>query len=541
MRMKTPAITNQYGEMNTGMPNGRAMMIPGPVSRRWGGFSAVAGGFSGVVLATIPMLRGVRAVRVGARSPRMSVACPTVALWIIQPATDTLPAEQEPQEAPRGPALSPSRAADFMTCPLLYRFRVIDRLPEPPTTATARGTLVHAALERLFDLPAAERIPEAARTLLAAEWDRLAAEEPDLVALFENEAERAEWLASATAIVDAYFTLEDPRRLEPAEREAYVETTLESGLRLRGYIDRLDVAPGGEIRIVDYKTGRAPREAYEASALFQMKFYALVIWRLRGQVPRLLQLMYLAEGEVLRYSPDESDLLATERKVAALWKAIERARDAGDWRPRPSRLCDWCNHKALCPEFGGTPPPLPETGARLGGAALPSGGHPRALAARAVNDLTRYYLTSAAPGRDTGPGRRAGQRGNRAMAIIEARGLARTFKSRKRTVEAVRGVDLTVGEGEIVGFLGPNGAGKTTTLRMLTTLLKPTAGTATVAGADLLSNPLEVRKKIGYVPQAIGETMGGTDPSCLVIEELLDQAALYRIGGAARRGSARNC
>ena len=97
------------------------------------------------------------------------------------------------------------------------------------------------------------------------------------------------------------------------------------------------------------------------------------------------------------------------------------------------------------------------------------------------------------------------------MAIIEARGLARTFKSRKRTVEAVRGVDLTVGEGEIVGFLGPNGAGKTTTLRMLTTLLKPTAGTATVAGADLLSSPLEVRKKIGYVPQAIGETMGGTD------------------------------
>ena len=108
-----------------------------------------------------------------------------------------------------------------------------------------------------------------------------------------------------------------------------METTLESGLRLRGYIDRLDVAPGGDIRIVDYKTGRAPREAYEASALFQMKFYALVIWRLRGRVPRLLQLMYLAEGEVLRYVPDESDLLATERKVAALWQAIERASDAG--------------------------------------------------------------------------------------------------------------------------------------------------------------------------------------------------------------------
>jgi ABC-2 type transport system ATP-binding protein len=118
------------------------------------------------------------------------------------------------------------------------------------------------------------------------------------------------------------------------------------------------------------------------------------------------------------------------------------------------------------------------------------------------------------------------------MSIIEAKGLARTFKSRKRTVEAVRGVDLSVEEGEIVGFLGPNGAGKTTTLRMLTTLLTPTAGTATVAGADLLRDPLEVRRRIGYVPQAIGQTMGGTDGQCAVGEELLDQAALYHIGKA---------
>ena len=120
------------------------------------------------------------------------------------------------------------------------------------------------------------------------------------------------------------------------------------------------------------------------------------------------------------------------------------------------------------------------------------------------------------------------------MSIIEAKGLARTFRSRRRTVEAVRGVDLTVANGEVVGFLGPNGAGKTTTLRMLTTLLKPTAGTATVAGADLLRDPVGVRRRIGYVPQAIGQTMGGTHDQCLVIEELLDQAALYRIGGGSR-------
>src|SRR6185312_7697621 len=129
------------------------------------------------------------------------------------------------------------------------------------------------------------------------------------------------------------------------------------------------------------------------------------------------------------------------------------------------------------------------------------------------------------------------QRGTAVMAIIEAKGLARDFTSRERTVHAVRGVDLTVEDGEIVGFLGPNGAGKTTTLRMLTTLLRPTAGTATVAGADLLRDPVGVRRRIGYVAQAIGVTAGGSDPNCLVGEELQIQAQLYRIpaADAARR------
>src|SRR5437773_6851736 len=94
-------------------------------------------------------------------------------------------AAAEPGAAARGPSLSPSRAGDFMTCPLLYRFRVIDRLPEPPSPAATRGTLVHAVLERLFDHPAAERTPEAARELLRPQWDRLLAEEPELAGLFE--------------------------------------------------------------------------------------------------------------------------------------------------------------------------------------------------------------------------------------------------------------------------------------------------------------------------------------------------------------------
>ncbi len=246
-----------------------------------------------------------------------------------------------------------------MTCPLLYRFRVIDRLPEPPSAAMARGTLVHAVLERLFDEPAASRSLQTAERLIEPEWDRLLAEEPDLAGLFDGEADRAAWIAQVRAMLDRYFTLEDPTRLEPAHRELQVEAVLGSGVRLRGYIDRLDIASTGEIRIVDYKTGTAPRADFEARALFQMRFYALVLWRTRGEVPRLLQLMYLGNGEIMRYAPDEADLTATERKIEALWRAIERARAAGDWRPRPSKLCDWCAHQALCPSFGGTPPPLP--------------------------------------------------------------------------------------------------------------------------------------------------------------------------------------
>ena len=256
-------------------------------------------------------------------------------------------------------SLSPSRASDFLTCPLLYRFRVIDRLPEAPSRAMARGTLVHAVLERLFDEPAAGRNPDAADALIAPEWERLVAAEPELAGLFADASDRDAWLGQARTMIGRYFTLEDPTRLEPAHRELHVEAVLASGLRLRGYIDRLDVAPTGEIRIVDYKTGTAPRADFEARALFQMRFYALALWRTQGAVPRLLQLMYLGNGEIVRYAPDEADLIATERKIEALWRAIERARDTGDWRPRPGKLCEWCAHQSLCPAFGGTPPPLP--------------------------------------------------------------------------------------------------------------------------------------------------------------------------------------
>jgi putative RecB family exonuclease len=282
--------------------------------------------------------------------------------------------------APRRPSLSPSRAADFKTCPLLYRFRTIDRLPERKTKAAVRGTLVHAVLEKLYDLPPAGRTVEAAQTLLEPAWAELR-EEPGIAELFAATSEGVEagagstpekdgleaWLASAGELVETYFRLEDPTRIQPDGREELVEVTLPDGLLLRGYVDRLDVAPSGALRVVDYKTGAVPREAFEAKALFQMKFYALVLWRTRGVVAAQLKLLYLKDGDALTYAPDEAELLRFERTLQAIWAAIERAVASGDFRPNKTRLCSWCDHQALCPAFGGTPPPFPAEAAAAAG------------------------------------------------------------------------------------------------------------------------------------------------------------------------------
>jgi len=259
--------------------------------------------------------------------------------------------------------LSPSRAADFKACPLVYRFRSVDKLPQRPTPDKASGTLVHAVLDRLFDLPAGDRPYPRAAALVEPEWARLAEAEPDVAELFATGG-LAEWLDSARRMVAGYFALEDPSRLEPAAREQLVEAVLDIGdaapLGLRGYVDRLDVAPTGEVRVVDYKTGAIPREAYEAKALFQLKFYALVLWRTEGTVPHQLKLMYLADRDTLTYRPDAAELERFERTLVAVWRAIERAVTRRDFRANPSRLCDWCDYQALCPPHGGTLPPYPE-------------------------------------------------------------------------------------------------------------------------------------------------------------------------------------
>lgn len=265
------------------------------------------------------------------------------------------------QPTVRRPALSPSRAADFKQCPLLYRFRAIDRLPEPSSTAQVRGSVVHAALEQLYALPAADRVPETAAALVGPAWDRILAEQPSLADEIEP-AMRAELLEQARTLLSGYYRLEDPTRFDPQSCEQRVEVELADGTLLRGFVDRIDVAPTGEMRVVDYKTGKAPPEARalaEFKAMFQMKFYAVALLRSRGVLPTRLRLLYLADRQVLDYSPDLAELERFEKTLMAMWRAIRSAGATGAFRPKPSRMCDWCAHHAYCPTFGGTPPPYP--------------------------------------------------------------------------------------------------------------------------------------------------------------------------------------
>jgi putative RecB family exonuclease len=268
--------------------------------------------------------------------------------------------DQGPVQRPR-PALSPSRAADFKQCPLLYRFRAIDRLPEPPSTAQLRGSIVHSALEQLYGRPAAERGPQTALSLVEPAWERVLAGHPDLVDGLGAD-ERAQLLGEARALLSGYYRLEDPTRFDPESCEQRIEVELADGTLLRGFVDRIDVAGTGEVRVVDYKTGKAPpaaRALAEFKALFQMKFYAVALLRSRDVLATRLRLIYLADGQLLDYTPDLDELLRFEKTLIAIWRAIQSAGATGDFRPNPSRLCNWCSHQALCPVYGGTPPPYP--------------------------------------------------------------------------------------------------------------------------------------------------------------------------------------
>jgi putative RecB family exonuclease len=217
-----------------------------------------------------------------------------------------------------------------------------------------KGTLVHRALELLFCAPPGERTAAHAHRCLAEAVAELDADEEFLGLGLDDEATAA-FVADAATMVDRYLTLEDPATITPIGIELRLEVEV-GDLRLRGIIDRLELDEDGGLVVTDYKTGRVPSEQQEAARLGGVHFYAYLCERLFGRRPATIQLMYLgAQPQVIIARPTEQSINGLERKVRAIWSAVERACERDDFRPKPSRLCDWCAFKAYCPAFGGDP------------------------------------------------------------------------------------------------------------------------------------------------------------------------------------------
>ena len=268
-------------------------------------------------------------------------------------------------------SLSPSKVASFKDCALAFRYSVIDHLPEPPSAPASKGTLVHKALERLFSqVPAGRRSPAEAVRQLDLAWGQLRCH-PEFAGLTLDGDAEAEFRADAARLVANYFELEDPNRVRAVGIELMLEARLGT-MRLRGVIDRLELDADGELVVTDYKTGRAPGITFENSRLGGVQFYAFLCEQALGRRPARVQLLHLDEPVVIVSVPTSQSIRGLQSRASAVWTAVERACQTEDFRPRPSRLCDWCAFQPYCPAFGGAPATPERAGAVAGPTARPA-------------------------------------------------------------------------------------------------------------------------------------------------------------------------
>ena len=240
-----------------------------------------------------------------------------------------------------------------MSCPLAFRFSSIERLPDPATPATTKGSLVHRALELLFLHPPADRTPAALDACIDAAIVEYRVH-PDFTSLRLDADVEREFFADCRQLAANYMQLEDPRRVRAIGLELRLEAPV-GDLTLRGIIDRLDLDDNGELVVTDYKTGRAPHPNFERKSLSGVHFYAFLCESVFGRIPAAVRLVYLRSGEVITATPSPQSTRFMTTRTSAVWKAVATACERDDFRPKPSTLCNYCAYQRWCPAYGGDP------------------------------------------------------------------------------------------------------------------------------------------------------------------------------------------
>jgi putative RecB family exonuclease len=240
-----------------------------------------------------------------------------------------------------------------LSCPLAFRFSSIEKLPEPPSLAATRGSLVHRALELLFTQPAADRTPAALDIAVEAAITEYRTD-PDFTVLGLTEAQTAVFDDECRQLAANYLTMEDPTRIRDIGLELRLEAPV-GELTLRGIIDRLELDDDGELIVTDYKTGRAPSPNWERKSLSGLNFYAFLCEEIFGKRPAAIRLMYLKSGETITATPSDQSTKFLTTRTTAVYKAVATACQRDDFRPRQSALCNYCSFQQWCPEFGGDP------------------------------------------------------------------------------------------------------------------------------------------------------------------------------------------
>jgi len=249
---------------------------------------------------------------------------------------------------------SPSSLSQFTTCPLAFRFSYVEHIPQPPQIAATKGTVVHRALEILFNRPEQDRTITNAQIDLSTAMHEYSTHK-DFVDLELNNEASEKFYNECKLLVDKYFQLEDPKKIKPIGLELKLEAKVGDTL-IRGIIDRLELDENENLVVTDYKTGSVPRANNEQSKLGGVHLYALLCERVFGQIPAKVQLLYLATPGAIVATPTKSTLKGVESRSNAIHKAVQTACNNGDFRPKESILCNWCGYQALCPAKGGTLP-----------------------------------------------------------------------------------------------------------------------------------------------------------------------------------------